>query len=409
MMLRSLATALCLARALASAAFAAGGAPSAIDSYAYDCHRCHRRALAGASPELDALRAVIDRGDCVPDLGAKADSVCNAALESFSTAAPDAGADAEKEAVFDREVEDLERAVDVPLRLLYNRQLANLREKALRRYRDASVSAAGSEKAAEADYEAMVDADKVRRRARARACLSRVLRLLPRADYDDDSCSLARALSVTRTTVSTPRPVLRQGGGGEHAPGRRLGLWARARGAAGDDGRARDAHEAHDRRAAQGRAAAEQVHPAHPDVPAAAPAAPAAGVRPAEPAPARRRVPRARHVHQPLGPVPERCARARASESETRAPPAPPPPARPGALSGYISSRAPDSERRAPFPPPRPALSLSPPRGASPSLAGKTSLQLTCVPDDSAAMLGPNGFTRGVGPGNLGLSVTVNI
>ena len=109
----------------------------------------------------------------MPDLGAKADSVCNAALESFSTAAPDAGADAEKEAVFDREVEDLERAVDVPLRLLYNRQLANLREKALRRYRDASVSAAGSEKAAEADYEAMVDADKVRRRARARACLSR--------------------------------------------------------------------------------------------------------------------------------------------------------------------------------------------------------------------------------------------
>ena len=102
-------------------------------------------------------------------------------------------------------------------------------------------------------------------------------------------------------------------------------------------------------------------------------------------------------------------ARARASASETRAPPAPPPPARPGALSGYISSRAPDSERRAPFPLPRPALSLSPPRGASPSLAGKTSLQLTCVPDDSAAMLGPNGFTRGVGPGNLGLSVTVNI
>ncbi len=40
---------------------------------------------------------------------------------------------------------------------------------------------------------------------------------------------------------------------------------------------------------------------------------------------------------------------------------------------------------------------------------GKTNLQLSCVPDDSAAMLGPNGFTRGVGPGNLGLSVNVNI
>lgn len=40
---------------------------------------------------------------------------------------------------------------------------------------------------------------------------------------------------------------------------------------------------------------------------------------------------------------------------------------------------------------------------------GKTSIQLSCVPDDSMAMLGPSGFTRGVGPGNLGLNVNMNL
>ena len=35
---------------------------------------------------------------------------------------------------------------------------------------------------------------------------------------------------------------------------------------------------------------------------------------------------------------------------------------------------------------------------------GRANLQLSCVPDEYAPMLGPNGFTNGVGPGNLGLS-----
>lgn len=39
---------------------------------------------------------------------------------------------------------------------------------------------------------------------------------------------------------------------------------------------------------------------------------------------------------------------------------------------------------------------------------GRTNVQLSCVPDDSAPLLGPNGFTRGVGPGNLGVSVNMN-
>lgn len=41
--------------------------------------------------------------------------------------------------------------------------------------------------------------------------------------------------------------------------------------------------------------------------------------------------------------------------------------------------------------------------------SGRTNIQLSCVPDESAALLGPNGFTRGVGPGNLGVSVNLSL
>eukprot|EP00614_Pseudopedinella_elastica_P030676 CAMPEP_0172616986 /NCGR_PEP_ID=MMETSP1068-20121228/69313_1 /TAXON_ID=35684 /ORGANISM="Pseudopedinella elastica, Strain CCMP716" /LENGTH=292 /DNA_ID=CAMNT_0013422625 /DNA_START=33 /DNA_END=911 /DNA_ORIENTATION=- len=40
---------------------------------------------------------------------------------------------------------------------------------------------------------------------------------------------------------------------------------------------------------------------------------------------------------------------------------------------------------------------------------GRTNVQLSCVPDESAPLLGPNGFTRGVGPGNLGVSVSLTV
>ena len=40
---------------------------------------------------------------------------------------------------------------------------------------------------------------------------------------------------------------------------------------------------------------------------------------------------------------------------------------------------------------------------------GRANLQLSCVPDEYAPMLGPNGFTNGVGPGNLGLSLNLSI
>lgn len=40
---------------------------------------------------------------------------------------------------------------------------------------------------------------------------------------------------------------------------------------------------------------------------------------------------------------------------------------------------------------------------------GRFNVQMSCVPDEYAPMLGPNGFTNGVGPGNLGLSLNLSI
>ena len=40
---------------------------------------------------------------------------------------------------------------------------------------------------------------------------------------------------------------------------------------------------------------------------------------------------------------------------------------------------------------------------------GRWNVQMSCVPDEYAPMLGPNGFTNGVGPGNLGLSLNLSV
>lgn len=39
---------------------------------------------------------------------------------------------------------------------------------------------------------------------------------------------------------------------------------------------------------------------------------------------------------------------------------------------------------------------------------GRTNVQVSMVPDESTSLLGPTGFTSGVGPGNLGLSFNIN-
>lgn len=40
---------------------------------------------------------------------------------------------------------------------------------------------------------------------------------------------------------------------------------------------------------------------------------------------------------------------------------------------------------------------------------GRANIQLSCVPDEYAPFLGPHGFTNGVGPGNLGLSLNLSL
>jgi hypothetical protein len=40
---------------------------------------------------------------------------------------------------------------------------------------------------------------------------------------------------------------------------------------------------------------------------------------------------------------------------------------------------------------------------------GRANVQISCVPDEYAPLLGPNGFTNGVGPGNLGLSLNLSL
>lgn len=40
---------------------------------------------------------------------------------------------------------------------------------------------------------------------------------------------------------------------------------------------------------------------------------------------------------------------------------------------------------------------------------GRSNIQLSCVPDEAMSLLGPNGFVQGVTPGNVGLSVNINV
>ena len=99
-------------------------------------------------------RSILEQGSIVEGFGAKADAICNQALEEFAQAAPDAGEDdTTSSLIFDKKVEELEAAMDAPLQVLYLRQLALLREQALLKFRDSAKTSGASE------YEAMLQAD----------------------------------------------------------------------------------------------------------------------------------------------------------------------------------------------------------------------------------------------------------
>ena len=95
----------------------------------------------------------MDEGAAIADFGAQADGICAAAVEEFAKAAPDASEGASAAAAYSRKLRELEAGLDAPLQVLYLRQLALLRERALAAYKAASKASEAS------DYEAMLAAD----------------------------------------------------------------------------------------------------------------------------------------------------------------------------------------------------------------------------------------------------------
>ena len=98
-------------------------------------------------------RQIVTEASVVSDFGAKADTICNKALEEFASKAPDAGDSSAASAEYDKALESLEASLDAPLQVLYLRQLALLREQSLQRYRASSKTSGASE------YESMLQAD----------------------------------------------------------------------------------------------------------------------------------------------------------------------------------------------------------------------------------------------------------
>jgi hypothetical protein len=54
--------------------------------------------------DIESLKERVEAGELCAGLGTKADSICNQALEQFSTEAPDAANDDGLESIFDEKV-----------------------------------------------------------------------------------------------------------------------------------------------------------------------------------------------------------------------------------------------------------------------------------------------------------------
>lgn len=123
-------------------------------SYSNICEDVKSNIIAGASKDIEELRTkIVDEGTTVDSFGEIADTLCNQALEEFIKNAPDAGDDASAASVYDKKLQEIEAALDSPLQIIYLRQLALVREKALELYRSASRVSETS------DYEAMLQSD----------------------------------------------------------------------------------------------------------------------------------------------------------------------------------------------------------------------------------------------------------
>ena len=73
-------------------------------SYSSICDTAFCRIFEESTKEILELKANIDQGVCIPQLGQKADQICNSALENFSQEAPLPDEDKAKEAIYDKKV-----------------------------------------------------------------------------------------------------------------------------------------------------------------------------------------------------------------------------------------------------------------------------------------------------------------
>jgi len=126
--------------------------------YSSICDTAFCRILEDAFDEISVLKTTVDEGTCIQSFGQQADQICNTALERFSVEAPMPDDTKENEAVYDKKIDELEKLIDAPLHVVYLKQLALLREKALKTFKQ-TLSGADS-----TEFDAMMQADDFFRR-----------------------------------------------------------------------------------------------------------------------------------------------------------------------------------------------------------------------------------------------------
>ena len=154
---------------LAVAALGAANAAKAPGSAQY-------AAIRPALDEIASLRAHVDGGACVPDLGAKADALCAAAEARVVADGGDAKA-----------VRDVEKRLDALLRSIYAKQLRTARAAAVQAFRRAKLGG---------EYDALI---------KAREEFTALAEAASRAEwtYDEDERELEAALlAVSRASAA---------------------------------------------------------------------------------------------------------------------------------------------------------------------------------------------------------------
>jgi len=174
----------------------ASGVSADASRYMAQCDSAFCRVIDESLKEITSLKKIIDEGSSVPNLGQKADQICNSAIERFSQEAPLKDDDKSCEAIYDKKIEDLERMLDSPLHVVYLKQLSILREKALKTFKSTIGSSEGQE------YEAMLQADDFFRREAEEAT-----RQNPDWDYSREMSYLKQSIGEIASRVRKMQDV----------------------------------------------------------------------------------------------------------------------------------------------------------------------------------------------------------